>query len=197
MVSGNLDARFDSGRCGSCGSTQYSRWSNGLITGGTETTRIYCITIRSRLQDCCYVGRQKCFKQGWPCEAFLVDGKPDIDKELFARIQDRLKAGKRGSPAHYNAHPLAGLVRCGAAANLYVAGKKRFETRTLALLAGIQIKEKTLGVPIVCHIYHVQSWTGTWNFYLRPACSLNFMIETLIRRVEPCTAFSSGDTAGD
>ena len=77
---------------------------------------IYHNQIVGVLKNCRYQGRQPHAKKEWPCDAFLIDGKPAIPTKLYEDAQAKLKGAKKFGNRTNLKRGVTGLLRCGICA---------------------------------------------------------------------------------
>ena len=74
---------------------------------------IYDWQIKKVLTDCRYQGRQPYSKKEWPCDAFLVDGQPLVEVDVYERVQAKIDSFRRSGNRTRKDRAATGLIRCG------------------------------------------------------------------------------------
>ncbi len=95
---------------------------------------IYHNQIVSVLKNCRYQGRQPHAGKEWPCDAFLIDGKPAIPTKLYEDAQAKLKGARKFGNRTNLKRGVTGLLRCGICAQAmycHPVGQKKNGERTI------------------------------------------------------------------
>ncbi|MGC4044836.1 MAG: recombinase family protein [Armatimonas sp.] len=75
---------------------------------------IYRWQVRHLLKESRYQGRQRLYKEEYPCPSYLVDGiTPVVDTATFQAVQKRLKDDRRSGNSTRKNRAFTGLLRCG------------------------------------------------------------------------------------